>query len=556
MRKIINIMLAILVCVLCTPTVLANNSSESDANEEIHTNRGSYIANDESGIPDAALYEYIKIQTGKSDVYSDDLRNVTSLKLSDRIYAIKNLSGLSQMNLSNLKTLELDISSLTSLDEVMKLTSINELIIDSSSIETLPDSISNLKNLHVFEIHVSPLTGLNDAFFDLHALDTIVLDNLPNLSEIDERIAKMPMLESVTLSNLTVSIPRSIYSIPHLRTLKLTNMGISEIDEDASKLSRIEYLYLGSNELTEIPEFLYRLTTLKTLSLRNNKISEISEDIQYLVNLQTLDVSFNQLETLPIQIVNLGSLKTLTISDNPIACLDSDFGLLKLENVYDFFAYNDLTVCGVATVTDVVEDETPAVEAFDLTVLDDVVSDNGYTNKDVTVKSSKAVYFVVDDVMSDSLAEEITVTDEGKHTIKAIADGGGELDSITFTIDRSAPVINVQGGNETIQEYNRDIAVESDKTVTFYVNDQKSETGSMLLLSEDGDYTVYAYDSASNKSNTLSFTIYREEEEIEDKEDDKVVIPPLYYVGYVCLIMVGGYLAHLFLKRGAELDDE
>lgn len=540
MKKLIATCVTVFLLLTVLPTVSAASETKD---------RGMFIPNDESGIVDTALYEYIKIQSGKGEVYSNDLENITTLKLSDKIYSIKSIDGLSLMNMPNLCTLELDISTLDNLDEVVKFDQIKELIILNSSIHELPDTMNEMEGLDMIEIHNSPIEELNPSLYQIPFLDSIVLDNLP-LLKLDDEITDMRFMESIELYSMHIDIPESIYSNPRLRTLKLENMGITELSENISNLERLEELSLANNELTAIPDGIYALTSLQTLNLRNNHISEISGKIEGLYNLKSLDVSHNMLTSLPIQIASLSNLRSLSISENPIECLDSDFGLLELTNVYDIFEYNEIAKCDIVT-------EEPVLEETILSILNNVVSSDGYTNQDVTVISNNEVFFVVDMVMQSEPSKEVTISEEGNHKVDAVMDDLGTVATIAFTIDRKAPTIKIQNNDMLQNGFSSDIAIESDEQGTFYVNGVSSGTSSMLLVSENGDYEVYVVDAAGNKSNVLNFYIEKAAEDntkvVKEKEKE---VPYGWYVFFIIFVAVGAYVAFIFLRKGAELDNE
>ena len=539
MRKLTKCIVVLFLLMMMLPTVNATENT---------IDRGTFIPNDQSGIVDTALYEYIKIQTGKNDVYSNDFENITTLKLSDKIYSIKNLSGLDLLNMPNLVTLELDISTLSTLDEVVKLDQLKELIILNSSLTELPDTIKDMESLNVLEIRNSPIEELTGSFYDIPFLDTIVFDSLP-IKELDSSIKDMKFVERLELYSLEIEITEAIYDMNHLRTLKIENMGLESISDSIYKLERLEELSLANNEIEEISKSIYDLSALNTLNLRNNRIQEIDGDIERLYNLESLDVSRNMLTTLPLQIASLSSLKELLINDNLIECLESDFGLLKLDSVYDFFEYNEIAKC------DYVEEE-PVLETTILSVLHNVVQMGGITNQDVTIVSNNDVYFVVNMVMKSEPLRELTISEDGDYKIDAVIDGLGTVASIAFTIDRKAPQINIKDNDLKQKGFSTDIAIESDESGEFYVNGVSQGEASMLLLSEDGDYEVYVVDKASNKSNVLNFYIEKHDPntEIEPKVIEKEV-SYVWYVVYIVFIVIASIATYWYLKKGIEMDN-
>lgn len=539
MKKITKGIIAFLLVFTLLPSVSANNEMKD---------RGTFIPNDETGIADTALYEYIKIQSGKNEVFSKDLENITELRLTDKIYSIKTLSGLELMEMPSLKTLELDIQTLTTLEDVVELTQLKELIIKSSSLTALPDDLEKLSNLNKIEIYDSPIEELSESFYELPMLDTIVLSNLP-LTSLEAEIKEIPYLESLTLTSMNFEIPEEVYEIPFLRFLTIEKMGVDNVSDQIASLGYLEELSLADNELSEIPANLYEIRTLKKLVLRNNHIKEIDIDVERLVNLVELDISKNELTELPIQIANLNNLSALNIADNQLTCLDSEFGYLKLMNIYDIFKYYDLEKCDYVETPKYIEDTI-------LMVKDNVVMQGGTTNQDVTIMSNNEVYFVVDMVMSQELSNEIVVSGEGFHSVSAVIEELGTVASMTFTIDRQAPNIKIQNNDMESTGFTTDIAIESDEEGIFYVNGIAREEGTMILLSENGDYDVYIEDIAGNKSNTLTFYIEKEEIAVANEVEKKAETSKMWYVVFFIYVVGASIGSYYFLKRGAELEME
>ncbi|XP_057789437.1 receptor-like protein 30 isoform X1 [Salvia miltiorrhiza] len=115
-------------------------------------------------------------------------------------------------------------------------------------------------------------------------------------------LSKLMYLERLNLAynSLNGSIPLSLFHLPLLQQLKLSNNNFSgHVDEFPSlTLSHLEELDLSSNHLQgPIPDSLFKLQSLQLLSLANNLFNgtfQLSK-IRKLPNLTTLDLSHNNL---------------------------------------------------------------------------------------------------------------------------------------------------------------------------------------------------------------------------------------------------------------------
>lgn len=510
--------------------------------------RGTYIPNNETGIPDLALYEYIKNQTKKDEVYSNDLIGITEMRLSDKLYSIKSLKGLDLLNMPELRVLDLDISTLETLEDILSLSSIKELYLRNSSLNELTPDISKLNNLYLLSIQGSNITTLPDELFNLVTLNTLILDQVP-LTELGDGIERLVNLEQLELHNMNFKIPLNVYNLSHLKVLVFNNMGITKIDNEITKLLMLQTLNLGYNEITEIPSFFYSMNSLQELVLRNNKIKAINSTIELLTNLRSLDLSNNELETLPIQLINIQNLRSLVINNNNFTCLPNDLALLKLDGVFDFFKFNEVERCEV-------EEEPDVIEELEISVLDNVVSNNGYTNKSVTVYSDVEVYFIVNGVTMDEMANEYTVDAEGKYSISAMRQYEGTANTINFTIDKTGPVISIRDNDLKLTGFTTEVVVESNESGTFYVNGEKQSGNiEMMIISDNNDYEIYQYDLAGNKSNVLSFYVDKPiiDPQPGENSNSTNIVNVLLYLIVIIVLAVGSFY---FLRKGASLERE
>ena len=113
--------------------------------------------------------------------------------------------------------------------------------------------------------------------------------------------------------------------------LNLSGKGILELPEAIGRLTNLQHLYLGVNQLTALPEAIGRLTKLLILSLSNNRITQLPEAIGQLTNLGSLYLSYNQLTALPEAIERLNNLQELQLDSNRLGTFPEVIG--KLTNL-------------------------------------------------------------------------------------------------------------------------------------------------------------------------------------------------------------------------------
>ncbi|WWC89870.1 uncharacterized protein L201_004798 [Kwoniella dendrophila CBS 6074] len=95
----------------------------------------------------------------------------------------------------------------------------------------------------------------------------------------------------------------------------LTNDSISY---KFSQLSRLRYLNLKGNYLTEFPRAITELAGLEILDLSKNKITAFPDDPRRLSKLKVLSLTNNKIYTLPGYVVQFTSLKVFKVDHNPI----------------------------------------------------------------------------------------------------------------------------------------------------------------------------------------------------------------------------------------------
>ena len=111
-----------------------------------------------------------------------------------------------------------------------------------------------------------------------------------------------------------------------LRRLNLTHNRLSSLDEEVMlKLTSLEELRLGNNNLNKFPLVITEMAQLRDLSLVYNLISVIPEQILRMQNLENLHLDNNYLSEMPDFVTQqLSSLSSLTFSSNHLAW-DEDY---------------------------------------------------------------------------------------------------------------------------------------------------------------------------------------------------------------------------------------
>jgi internalin A len=229
------------------------------------------------------------------------------------------------------KVTRLDLSGkgLTTLPaEIVQLTNVQTLYLDSNQLSSLPPEIGKLTNLQTLYLRDNQLSSLPPEIGKLTNLQTLYLDS-NQLSSLPPEIGKLTNLQTLDLgSNQLSSLPAEIVQLTNLQYLYLYNNPLSSLPAEIVQLTNLQSLYLYNNQLSSLPAEIVQLTNLQTLYLFSNQLSSLPAEIAQLTNLQSLDLSDNQLSSLPPEIAQLTNLQSLDLSDNQLSSLPPEIGQL------------------------------------------------------------------------------------------------------------------------------------------------------------------------------------------------------------------------------------
>ena len=226
------------------------------------------------------LKELEELYLGQTSITSlpdeiGNLRNLKKLNLYGASMLDKTITELPDtiVNLQNLVELDLYGSGISSLEKIVKLTSLQKLDLTYGEIEIIPPGISNLKNL----------TELNLEF--------------NNIKSLPKEIGNLKKLISLNLGKNYVLevIPVEITELTELKFLDLGHNNISFIPGEIANLDKLLDLYLHDNKITSFPSGLAdvfslentRKEGLKRLYINDNNANCIPEGLN--VNSHEID---------------------------------------------------------------------------------------------------------------------------------------------------------------------------------------------------------------------------------------------------------------------------
>ena len=200
---------------------------------------------------------------------------------------------------------------------------------------TVPEGAMNLQELAKLP-YLQSLTISGQTFDSVAFLAT--LSHLEELSLTDcrfpadelEIISALPSLKSLTLSNCGVSTVAGLENAQNLIYLDLSNNTVRNL-QPLSSLVKLQTLNLSHNALTDLAD-LISLTNLQKLDVSYNVLPSI-DPIAACVKLTELNASHNRIRSLET-IDNLSALSILDLSNNSlsdISILGNCIGLTELN---------------------------------------------------------------------------------------------------------------------------------------------------------------------------------------------------------------------------------
>lgn len=270
-------------------------------------------------------------------------------------------------NLKHLKDLNIRDAQLTTIPYVVfYLTRLDELDLNGNKIKLLPPELSNLKHLSRIDLEDNPL----DARYDEPLMDGTAglmkyLEAQPQSplpkdiakaieTQRRQEIAKKTAVRKKVVKETEVEVQEEILEETEpieiketepieiiepitniveeriaaakdktVKTLDLSNTGLSEIPEAVFELTHLETLHLSSeqqsatpNNIVLISDEITQLKQLKTLNLAYNLIKKLPKAIEQIQTLETLNLKGNLLERFPMELFQLKNLKSANLKEN------------------------------------------------------------------------------------------------------------------------------------------------------------------------------------------------------------------------------------------------
>ena len=170
-------------------------------------------------------------------------------------------------------------------------------------------------------------------------LSVIVTDDDQNICERMNALSSDGIICDLSFKGITSLSSGDFNDLSKLQYLNLSENELSNLPEDIfNGLSNLEKLDLTYNGLRSLPEDVFDgLSNLQSISLGHNPLRSLSKDVfNGLSNLKGLDLAYSELNSLPEDIfAGLSNLKELTLYENFLSSLPEDIfaGLSNLQDL-------------------------------------------------------------------------------------------------------------------------------------------------------------------------------------------------------------------------------
>ncbi|XP_042501666.1 disease resistance protein RPV1-like isoform X2 [Macadamia integrifolia] len=217
--------------------------------------------------------------------------------------------------LESLVELHLNMTPITELpDQIGDLNMLEKLLmIDCKLLTCLPNSIGNMYNLTTLILQNCVITELPDSICLLEKLEVLKVRKCKLLRRLPDSIGKLNNLCRLQMEETAVAVlPEDFGNLSNLRMLKMAKRSHSEQPQNVEECTALTRK--GLHESMVLPASFSNLSLLYELDASYCKISgAIPDDFEKLSSLQTLQLGHNNICSLPSSLRGLSVLTKLSL---------------------------------------------------------------------------------------------------------------------------------------------------------------------------------------------------------------------------------------------------
>lgn len=146
--------------------------------------------------------------------------------------------------------------------------------------------------------------------------DALTIYNKTSIPISTYAITELRHIEFKSCNIKSTQLPKEIYQLTQLNSLKCINNAMMSIHADIGNLLKLTSLDMSENNLLNLPETMSRLSMLRSLDVSDNCLTELPRGIYHLTNLTDLGISGNGISILSEEMGNWCKLKMLKCGCN------------------------------------------------------------------------------------------------------------------------------------------------------------------------------------------------------------------------------------------------
>lgn len=187
--------------------------------------------------------------------------------------------------------------------QLSKYEQVDTLFIEQCGLVRISDKIGQLKGLKYLSLFANSLDNLPESLGNLKELRSLNLCYNPlgerELDKLFQNLGPGSVLTDLGLCHGGTIIPASISHLKRLETLIVTGHYMKQLPHSISELEALKSLSITNGPLQQLPHHIGKLKNLEELRLQNNQLSRLPRSMMTLTNLQFLNIEHNKFEKKP-----------------------------------------------------------------------------------------------------------------------------------------------------------------------------------------------------------------------------------------------------------------
>lgn len=226
-------------------------------------------------------------------------------------------------NLPRLTSLNLSRNQITSdaIGVISQISSLRELrLAENALLGPLQDSICNLENLEILDLHENAVSKLPESIERLTKLKIVNVGGNKLTSIPFAALAQVVTLVEIVASRNRLEgtlLPPLLMNFPNLHTVNVSYNALESIADHEIEIPVLQSVDVSNNRILALPSS-KTWPLLTSLNAGDNQIKLIPSDFSQLRNLKTVDLSSNSVTKIDDSIGFMDSLVQLRLSNNPM----------------------------------------------------------------------------------------------------------------------------------------------------------------------------------------------------------------------------------------------